>query len=166
MKKAFVILCVLVSILLSSCYSVADIEKAYNQGYQDGYAALKPVERPASGTILAGKKGSDSEIKVTADTSEDYVVSLKDKRGTERVVFYVRAGTTVTIKVPAEELRVYFACGEEWYGYGMGLMFGDNTNYFKDDEMIDFAEYSIEYTLYPVEDGNFSETPSNEEEFF
>ena len=166
MKKIIALLCVLVSLLLTSCYSESDLKEAYNQGYQDGYTALKPVDRPTSGTILAGRKGSASEIKVTADTSEDYVVALKDKRGTDRVVFYVRAGSTVTVGVPAEELRVYFACGEEWYGYGMGLMFGEDTYYSKDDEMIDFAQYSIEYTLYPVDNGNFSETPSSEEEFF
>jgi hypothetical protein len=166
MKKVIALLCVLVSLLLTSCYSAADLEEAYDQGYRDGYAALKPVERPASGAILAGRKGSSSEITVTADTSEDYVVALKDNRGTERVVFYVRAGTTVTVGVPAEELRIYFASGKEWYGYGMGLMFGDNTHYSKDDESIDFAQYTIEYTLYPVDNGNFSETPSNEEEFF
>ena len=166
MKKFIAVLCVVVSLFLTSCYSVADIEEAYNKGYQAGYNALKPVERPASGTILAGRKGSSSEITVTADSNDDYVVALKDKRGTDRVVFYVRAGSTVRVGLPAEELRVYFASGEEWYGYGMGLMFGENTRYSKDDRIIDFSTYTIKYTLYPVEDGNFSETPSNEDEFF
>ena len=166
MKKVFAILCLVVSLLLTSCYSAADIEEAYSQGYHDGYNAPKPVDRPASGKILAGKRGGSSKIRVTADTSEDYVVSLKDVQGRERVVFYVRAGTTVDVDVPAVELRVYFASGEEWYGYGMGLMFGENTYYSKDDEVIDFAKHSVEYTLYPVDYGNFSVTPSDEEEFF
>ena len=73
---------------------------------------------------------------------------------------------TVTVGVPADELYIYFASGTKWYGYGKGLMFGEDTSYSKDDELVDFSEYTWEYTLYPVNDGNFSETPSNENEFF
>ena len=45
-------------------------------------------------------------------------------------------------------------------------MFGEDTVFSKDDEMLDFTECGWEYTLQPVYDGNFSETPSNENEFF
>lgn len=122
--------------------------------------------KPASGTILSGKEYFDSEITVTADSSSSYVVSLKTSSGTDRLSFFVRAGETVTVGVPAEYLCVYFACGSLWYGYGEGLMFGDETIYSKDDDLLDFTQYTWEYTLYPVYDGNFSETPSNEDEFF
>ena len=108
----------------------------------------------------------DSSITVTASSFSSYVVKLVNPEGVERVSFFVRAGDTVTIGVPAEYLYVYFAAGSDWYGYGEGLMFGENTVFSKDDECLDCSQYTWEYTLYPVYDGNFSETPSNEEEFF
>ena len=127
---------------------------------------MKPIPRPSSGTILSGKGYDESEITVTASSSYDYVVSLKNHLGITCLSFYVRAGDTVTVGVPRNFFYVYFASGKEWYGYGKGLMFGEKTAYSKDDELLDFLEYTWEYTLYPVNDGNFSETPSNADEFF
>jgi hypothetical protein len=91
---------------------------------------------------------------------------VKNYWDSECVAFYVRAGTTVSVGVPADYLYVYFASGNEWYGYGKGLMFGKDTVYSKDDEMLDFSEGGWEYTLQLVTNGNFSQTPSNENEFF
>ena len=138
----------------------------YEEGEKAGYAALKPLYKPTSGTILSGREYDGSEITVTADSTDDYVVSLKDANGTAYVTFFVRAGETVTIGVPEQYLYIYFASGTEWYGYGKGLMFGEDTVYSKDDEAKDFWTYTWEYTLYPVTNGNFSETPSDESEFF
>lgn len=158
MKKLVIVLAVIVCLLA--------VDQIYNAGFAAGRDALDPVPRPASGTILAGEEHSGSEITVTADDTDDYVVSLKDFRGTQYVAFYVRAGETVTVGVPMRKLYVYFASGDEWYGYGQGKMFGDHTSYGLDDEATDFAQGAWEYRLYPVSDGNFSETPSNENEFF
>ncbi len=128
----------------------------------------KQIAKPASGTILSGREYSGSEITVTADSSSDYVVSLKTVTDVEieLLCFYVRAGDTVTIGVPDRYLYVYFASGKDWYGYGKGLMFGEDTVYSKDDKAQDFMRYAWEYTLFPVTNGNFSETPISEDEFF
>ncbi|MGN0629325.1 MAG: hypothetical protein ACI4IW_06825 [Oscillospiraceae bacterium] len=179
MKKVEIFFCLLLLIIFSSCgYSESDINAAreegykagygvgYKDGYDDGYDSLKPVDEPESGTILSGEEYEDSQITVTASTSSSYVISLKNVFGEEKVTFYVRAGDTVTVGAPAEYLYVYFASGTDWYGYGKGLMFGDNTVYSKDNEMLDFTQYTWEYTLTPVYDGNFSETSSDEKEFF
>ena len=167
MKKVIVLLCVILACTFTACgYTQADIDAAYQRGYADGYAALKPVAKPASGAILSGKEYSGSELTVTADSTHDYVVSLKDYLGKEYVSFYVRSGDTVTISVPEKNLYVFFASGKTWYGYGKGFMFGEDTVYSKDDEALDFTQYAWEYTLYPVSDGNFEETPSNADEFF
>lgn len=183
MKKVVVLFVVILTCLFTSaCYSEEDVTAAknkgyeagyrdgykvgYEEGYEEGYAAPDPMPRPASGRILSGREYDESEITITADSSSDYVVSLKDYWGSEYLAFYVRAGTTVTVGVPACTLRVYFASGTEWYGYGKNLMFGKNTVYSKDDELLDFSEYTWQYTLYPVDNGNFSETPSSEDEFF
>lgn len=145
-------------------------EKGHNDGYQNGldavYNSVKPIKRPANGSILQGHEYSGSEITITADSDYDYVVSLKSYSGESYLSFYVRAGETVTVGVPAKYLYVYFASGKEWYGYGKGLMFGKYTCYSKDDEALDFTEYTWKYTLYPVTNGNFSETPIDGDEFF
>lgn len=127
-------------------------------------AGLTPVSEPQSGAILAGREVYDgSEITVTASGGESCVVKLKTRSGTERMSFYVRAGDTVTVGVPAEYLYVYFASGDTWYG--TTHLFGEKTSYSMDDEICDFTEYTWEYTLYPVTNGNFSQTPIDEDDF-
>lgn len=175
----------------SDGYTAEDLENARREGYEIGfkhgvrensvssYDELKdrlatesdestPIVQPEpdSGTILSGSEYNGSEITVTAASDSSYVVLVKDSKGEEQLSFFVRAGDTVTIGVPSKYLYVYFASGSSWYGFGQGLMFGDDTIYTKDDELLDFTKYSWEYTLYPVYDGNFSETPSNEVDFF
>lgn len=119
---------------------------------------------PRSGDILSGSECFDgSELTITADSGSSYVVKLKTVSGVERLSFYVRAGDTVTVGVPAESLYVYFASGDTWYG--TRLLFGEETYYSMDDEALDFTEYTWEYTLYPVNSGNFSETPIDPSDF-
>lgn len=158
----------------------AGIKDGYNKGYVVGFDeghknAMSELilsnslssYRPDSGEILSGQEYyTGSEITVTADSKYDYAVSLKNIKGEERICFYVRAGDTVTVCVPSEYLCVYFASGTNWQGYGKGKMFGANTVYSKDDDLLDFTQYTWEYTLVPMDDGNFSETPSDESEFF
>lgn len=119
---------------------------------------------PYSGQILAGKSYyNESEITVKSSSSEDCVVKLKTANGTTRVMFYVRAGQTVTVGVPAESLYVYFASGKKWYG--TEELFGKNTQYSKDAQICNFRDYTWEYTLTPVSGGNFNDTPVNASEF-
>lgn len=177
LKRLLCILLCCIFVLLSSCgYTQEDLDLAYQDGYNDGfdagyekgYTAPKPVNMPLSGTILGGKAyngASDSEL--TIETSDSaYVVSVKNGYGEEKVTFFVRPNSTVTVGVPATLLSVYFASGDTWYGYGEGLMFGEDTVYTKDDDVLNFHGYTYTYTLYSVYDGNFSETPSSQDEFF
>lgn len=127
-------------------------------------SGLTPMIEPRSGAILSGSEVYDgSEITVTASGGESCVVKLKNRYGIERMSFYVRAGDTVTVGVPSEYLYVYFASGDTWYG--MEHLFGKKTSYSMDDEICDFTEYTWTYTLYPVSNGNFSETPIDAEDF-
>lgn len=188
MKRIFSVILTVLMLSLTSCgYSQEEMDSAidaayregyidgkesgYEEGYEDGYKkgwnALKPVAMPASGEILSGEETKwRSEITIKADIGSSHVITLKEVDGTECVTFFVRSGDTVTIGVPKKKLYVYFASGEQWYGYGKGLMFGEDTAYSKDDDLQDFSKYTITYTLYPVQNGNFSETPSSENEFF
>lgn len=119
---------------------------------------------PASGTILSGTEYYyGSNITISASGGESCVVKLKNANGITRLSFYVRAGDTVTIGVPDEYLYVYFASGDTWYG--TERLFGNDTSYSMDDELVDFTKYSWKYTLYPVSSGNFSQTPINASQF-
>ena len=125
---------------------------------------LAAVQEPQSGTILLGREDIDgSELTITASGGSSCVVKLKTASGTTRLSFYVRAGDTITVGVPAEYLYVYFASGDTWYGEKH--LFGESTSYGMDDEILDFTQYTWEYTLYPVSNGNFSETPIDPEDF-
>lgn len=125
---------------------------------------LAPATEPRSGAILSGREASDgAELTITAASGSSCVVKLKTATGVERLSFYVRAGETVTMHVPREYLYVYFASGKTWYGNVS--LFGDGTSYSMDDELINFKTYSWEYTLYPVTNGNFSQTPIDPEDF-
>lgn len=127
---------------------------------------IQPLAKPQSGTVLCGSSWGTFSITIHASSSEDCVVSLKTAKGTPMLAFYVQAGDTVTVDVPDGHYYVYFAYGTEWYGYGKGRMFGEHTSYSKDDELCNFTNCSWEYTLYKTTNGNFTETPTDEDDFF
>lgn len=169
LAKTAILMCVILAIVLGAYSLGRRSSSTANEttSKEPSLEAPKPISRPTSGTILSGYRCYGSEITVTADSTHDYVVIVKDEHGTTYVSFYVRAGTTVTMGVPCDHLFVLFASGTNWYGFGKGLMFGDDTVYSKDDELVDFTYgQSWTYTLQPVTGGNFSESPSNEDEFF
>ena len=125
---------------------------------------LAAIPEPRSGTILLGEEClNGSELTIAASSSSSCVVKLKTAYGTTLLSFYVRAGDTVTVGVPEENLYVYFASGDTWYG--QKHLFGKYTSYSMDDEIKDFKQYTYSYTLYPVYDGNFTETPIDPEDF-
>ncbi len=122
------------------------------------------ISEPRSGTILSGTEDlSASEITVSAPRNHSCVVKLKTKSGVTKISFYVREGEKATVGVPAEPLYVYFATGGKWYG--KTKLFGEYTKYSMDSEICDFSEGPWIYTLYSVNNGNFSETPIDESEF-
>lgn len=125
---------------------------------------LTPITEPRSGTILSGSTFyNGSELTIRASGGHSCVVKLKTASGVTRLSFYVRAGDTVTVNVPSEYLYVYFATGDTWYG--SNHLFGDETSYSMDDDIQNFIDYTVEYTLYPVTYGNFTETPISADEF-
>ena len=161
LKAILIILAIVLGItVIANIAEDSDPKSNYTEEDED----LDPVAEPRSGAILEGKEDdSGSEITVKASSSESCVVKLKTKSGVTRVSFYVRAGDTVTVGVPMGRLYVYFASGDTWYG--TKHLFGSKTSYSKDDDLKDFSEFSYTYTLYPVSNGNFSQTPIDEDEF-
>lgn len=148
----------MVSDINSSADSSSNSTSSSSSTTDKGLPAIEPV----SGSILSGTAGYDSEITIK-NNSEPCVVKLKDSYQNDVLAFYVRANEEVTVGVPGKYLYVYFASGETWYGYQN--LFGENTYYSMDDEGIDFYEYTMTYTLYPVSNGNFTETPIDASDF-
>lgn len=124
---------------------------------------LIPEIEPNTGYIFEGGWDDGSELTITAPYNASVVVKAKNIYGSTEICFYVQSGDTVTMDVPAEDLQIFFACGSKWYGYDD--LFGEYTSYSKDNSYLDFSEYTWSYTLQPVTNGNFSETPSNKSEF-
>ncbi len=118
---------------------------------------MKRFAEPKSGTIHEGRQYNEkagSKLTVHASPDRSCVVKLKTKMGTTYMSFYVRAGDTVTVSVLPSELYAYFAEGTDWYGWENN--FGENTYFSKDSQPLIFYEYTFEYTLYEVSDGNLS----------
>lgn len=177
----FVIMAAFISIILLILFtrpSTSDTKPAISESHAvtessttlpPTTAATKPVpkpqSRPTSGTISINTVSTEeitSEITVHT-SSQDCVVKLKTSSGKTVLSFFVRANDTVTIGVPARVLYAYFAQGDTWYGWSS--YFGESTVYSKDSSPTDFSNYTIDYTLYRVSNGNLSLTPVDEDDF-
>lgn len=125
---------------------------------------MEPLALPYSGQVFIGEDlYRESELTIKSSSLESCYIKLKGSSGIDVFSFFVRAGTSVTVSVPSGYYYVYFSYGNEWYG--TKYLFGPDTTYAKDDELLDFENYTWEYTLQPVYNGNFSETPIDESEF-
>ena len=139
-ELAILFLTVLMLVMLPACTSTPE-----------------PVSEPESGTILSGYAPKDgSQITVTLAPTASSVVMLKDNSNRTLISFYVRAGETATVDVPTEKMYVQFASGKNWYGEDN--LFGKETIYRKDNELTDFTQYTWEYELDPMSDGEFDHT--------
>lgn len=119
---------------------------------------------PANGYIFEGENlERNSELTIECKSDSNCYIKMKNRNDKTVFSFFVRSGQTCKVKVPAQSLRVYFAYGTDWYGPDKA--FGKNTAYAKDDELLDFSSYTFTYTLYPVTNGNFTETPISADEF-
>ena len=161
-KKIIIGLIIGIVLIVAIVNAVSTDSTSSKSSNQD--SSLVAVQEPRSGSILSGREVIDeSKLTVTASSDSSYVVKLKTISGTTILSFYVRAGETVSVGVPAEYLYVYFASGNTWYGEKH--LFGSKTSYSKDDEILNFTQGGWKYTLYPVSNGNFSETPIDPEDF-
>lgn len=125
---------------------------------------MKPLPLPESGQVFIQKVPAlYSQLTIHASDYQSCYIKLKNPQMEDEFAFFVRAGDSITVDVPAREYYVYFAFGTEWYG--TEYIFGEDTGYSKDEELCDFSTYTLEYTLEASYGGNFSDTPVDEEEF-
>lgn len=124
---------------------------------------VRAMDLPKSGQVYIGEGLSRwSELTIKASNQSVYV-KLKDSTGKDVFAFFARANEITKVSVPAGKYYVYFACGSKWYG--PSLYFGEETSFSKDDQIVDFNNYTMTYTMYTVFDGNFTATPVLEDEF-
>ena len=129
-------------------------------------------------------------LKVNAGSESNYYVYLKyigapsssyDRRKLKvsatapyesDLAFFVKAGKTVSIKVPIGIYTLFYATGTDFYG--TTLLFGDSTACYTSDSPLTFytsedGEYvyshGIEVTLYKIAGGNFETDPIPESSF-
>jgi hypothetical protein len=163
-RSSYIKSAVAIALLVALCTALCGCGSSSSAAVAEVKPTLAPVTEPKSGAILVGSEAyNESELTIAASGGQSCVVKLKTSSGVTRLSFYVRAGDTVTVGVPNEYLYVYFASGDTWYGEKN--LFGEDTSYSMDDEICDFANYTWEYTLYPVTNGNFSETPIGADDF-
>ena len=88
------------------------------------------------------------------------------------VAFYVKAGMTVSVKVPIGRYTLFYATGTDFYG--TTLLFGDSTGCYTSDSPFTFYtsqdgewiySHGHEVTLYKVTDGNLDTDPIPESDF-
>ena len=125
---------------------------------------MLPMAAPKNGQVFIGTEPSwGSTLKVSCSNDEACYVKMKDAEYNDVISFYIAAGQTAQINVPAGDYYVYFAHGNDWYG--PEFLFGKDTTYSKDGELTDYTNYSWQYELKPSVGGNFSDTPIDPSEF-
>ena len=92
----------------------------------------------------------------------------KDNRGVNDMSFYVAAGKSASVSVPVGVYKVYYACGETWYG--TKNRFGPNTVYYSSDDLLEFYVDENYYNGHTLElwlqtDGNFDRSVISESQF-
>lgn len=120
---------------------------------------------PVSGTVYTNRSplSRTGKLTIKCSSGSSCFIKLKTASGSDDFSFFVRSGDTVTMDVPAGKFYVYFAHGNNWYG--PSDLFGEDTYYAMDSQLQDFSVYELTYTLYPVQNGNFSETKIDKDQF-
>ncbi len=131
--------------------------------------SLEPVFVQNGEMIISPQRQGSPEVTVNSPQESNCYVYLKNVYNEKNdVSFYVGAGQSVTVNVPAGTYELYYATGETWYGEK--YKFGKETNYSKADEYTTLSEsYSsydiVEFTLYAVPNGNMHTENIDESEF-
>lgn len=128
-----------------------------------------PLPYPENGTILADSglsRVAPLEIKTAEGLA--YYVKLCDMSGNEVLGFFVGPNTSVEVSAPLGTYELRYACGTAWYG--TTPKFGESTQYYKIDTLLDFTDDGTYYnghtiTMYSVPGGNLNTESIDPEDF-
>lgn len=129
-----------------------------------------PVVPYTNGELLKGPRNPQlCPFSVETSGSDAYYVYLDCiGNSNDDMAFMVSPGRTVEVNVPLGKYEVYYASGSTWHG--QYYKFGEDTRYYKCDEIFDFYQTDDYYqgwtiTLYTVSNGNMDTDPINESAF-
>lgn len=161
-----VLLCVVLTVTIISVQKIDDnsiTELSTTNQTTLNTLTQKSESLPETGEIIINSEMlRESQITIKNSSSNCYV-KLKDQNHNDVFGFFVRSNDTVTVDVPCGNYYVYFAYGDKWYG--KSELFGDETYCSRDEDLQDFNNYSITYTLYNVDYGNFNPEHISVDEF-
>lgn len=169
--KYIIIVLIVVFIVILSIINVANTEQntsdtiTQNTTFETIPTTIYYPEMPLPSTgqiIISTNKPRYSKITIH-NSSSNCFIKLKDYNLNDVFGFFVRAGDTVTVDVPQGNFYVYFASGNTWYGESH--LFGESTQCSKDENIQNFYDYTYEYTLYNVNNGNFNPETIDVDEF-
>lgn len=147
---------------------------AYTQLRQKVEAELEKI-RPENGKVFydKGVTGGYSKFTVKASSGSDAYVKLENiKDPNKYAIFYVRAGSSASIKVKEGHYNAKYVTGPYWFGEDK--LFGSSSSYTKADKPVEFnlryegsyVYYSqITITLYSVLGGNLSTSDISPDQF-
>lgn len=118
---------------------------------------IKPLSiYPENGQVLIGSnlaRNSALTIRYKDSFTNYYYIKLKNESGEDVFTFFVNRFNfnsnaesfptdtdEITVKVPAGKYYVYLASGDRWYG--TEHLFGEDAEYSKMDEIMDFTNYT------------------------
>ncbi len=136
---------------------------------------MRPLRTlPENGQVFIGSDlARNSTLTIHDDwfSSTYYYIKLKDEYGKDVFSFFVSprqalldsagyqvdldALREITVEVPSGKYYVYLASGRSWYG--TKYLFGEDTEYSKMNELLDFTKYTYTITV----DQRFSYGPSS-----
>ncbi len=120
---------------------------------------IYPEEFPPTGILSGGGKGQKIKIETSAELGHLYVTFFtytgndeEDMKNTVATVF-VRAGDSLTLRLPTGDYKMIQSTGENWYGETNA--FGERGSYQISDMIITIKKnYEYTLTLYGQADGN------------
>lgn len=141
--------------------------------YKDN--SLTNGSQPYSRYYGSNNRSGGSRVIIKSSSNHDCIVTVKygNADGIVAGHVYVRRGDRAEIPLPSgRTYQVFFYSGEGWYPYKEmpkdifgGFLFNESFSYDKTAFYLDYGE-SMEYTLTPTTNGNFTPSSTNQNNFF
>jgi hypothetical protein len=128
-------------LLLSSVFTSLALGQTDRAAPVDTKTFREPQQPlPASGrTSFIENREPVAPLTILSEGSSHHFVKMVDSiSGKDVMVFFVRAGTRVEVRVPEGTFEMKYASGEKWYGEKH--LFGPETSYTRADKLFHFGE--------------------------
>jgi len=137
--------------------------------------SLRNGSQPYSIYYGSNVRSGGCRVVIKSSSNHDCIVTVKYNDADGRVAghVYVRRGDRAEIPLPSgRTYQVFFYSGEGWYpdkempkNVRGGFLFNEDFSYDKTAFYLDYGE-SMEYTLTPTTNGNFTPSDTDQNSFF